>query len=83
MTFYKMQIKACNTTAHHILKNEVDLILPKFYAECRDKRGIFSAIISGFIGLAFEGISSFLHHKRHNALQRAIKTVHFNRHTKK
>ena len=30
MAFYKMQIKACNNTAHHILKNEVDLILPKF-----------------------------------------------------
>ena len=26
-----MQIKACNAAAHHILKNEVDLILPKFY----------------------------------------------------
>ena len=24
------------------------------------------------IGLAFEGISSFLHHKRHKALQKAI-----------
>ena len=26
-----MQIKAHNATAHHILKNEVHLILPKFY----------------------------------------------------
>ena len=26
-----MKIKAHNATAHHILKNEVDLILPKFY----------------------------------------------------
>ena len=30
MTFYKMQIKGHNDTAHHILKNEVNLILPKF-----------------------------------------------------
>ena len=75
MAFYKMQINACNATAHQILKNEVDLILPKFYTECRNKRGIFGAIISGFIGLAFEGISSFLHHKRHNALQRAVKAM--------
>ena len=30
MAFYKMQIKAHNNTAIHILKNEVDLILPKF-----------------------------------------------------
>ena len=64
MVFYKMPIKACNITRHHILKNEVDLILPKFYEGQKSKRGIFGALISGFIGLAFEGISSFLHHKR-------------------
>ena len=67
MAFYKMQIKTHNDMAHHILKNEVDLILLKFYTEQRRKRGIFGAIISGFIGLALEGISSFLHHKRHKA----------------
>ena len=33
MAFYKMQIKACNVTAHHILKNEADLILPNLYIE--------------------------------------------------
>ena len=75
MAFYKMQIKACNATAHHILKNEVDLILPKFYTEQRNKRGIFGAIISGFIKLAFEGISSFLHHKRDKALHKAVKAM--------
>ena len=63
MAFFKMQIKACNATAHQILKNEVDLILPKFYTECRVKRGIFGAIISGVIGLVLEGISNCLHHK--------------------
>ena len=62
MALYKLQIKAHIATAYQILKNEVDLILPKFYTECRDKRGIFGAIISGFIDLAFEGISSILHH---------------------
>ena len=30
MSFYKIQINACNKTVHHILKNEVDLSLPKF-----------------------------------------------------
>ena len=30
MAFCRMQIKACNTTVHYILKSEVDLILPKF-----------------------------------------------------
>ena len=75
MAFYKLQIKACNAAVHHILKNEVDLILPKFYMEQRNKTGIFGAIISGFIGLAFEGISSFLHHKRHKALHKAVKAM--------
>ena len=70
-----MQIKAHNNTAHHILKNEVDLILPKFYEVQKSKRGIFSAIISGFIGLAFKGISSFLHHKRHKALHKVVKAM--------
>ena len=56
------------------LLNE-DLILHKFYLEQRNKRGIFGTIISGFIGLAFEGISSFLHHKRHKALHKAVKAM--------
>ena len=59
MAFYELQINACNAVVHHILKNEVDLILPKFYIEQRNNRGIFGTIISRFIGLAFEGISSF------------------------
>ena len=33
MSLYKMQILAHNLTAHKILKNEVDLILPKFQVE--------------------------------------------------
>ena len=32
-------------------------------------------IISGFIGLAFEGISSYLQHKRQKALQKAMYTM--------
>ena len=75
MPIYKMQINACNITVHHILKNEVDLILPKFYEGQKSKRGIFGALISGFIGLAFEGIPSLFHHKRHNALHKAVKAM--------
>ena len=70
MAFYKMQINSHNITAHHILKNEVDLILPKFYEKQKSKRGICGTLISGFIGL-----SSFLHHKRHNALKKAVKAM--------
>ena len=46
MLLYKMQITAHNLTAQKILKNEVDLILPKFQTQRRDKRAIFGAIIS-------------------------------------
>ena len=67
-----MEINAHNKTVHHILKNEVNLILPRFPEGRKSKRGIFSAIISGFIGLAFEGISSFLHNRRHKALHKAV-----------
>ena len=75
MFLYKMHITAHNLTAHKILKNEVDLILPKFQPQRRNKGAIFGAIISGFLGLAFEGISSFLHHKRHRALHKAVKMM--------
>ena len=33
VSLFKMQITAHNLTAHKILKNEVDLILPKFQTE--------------------------------------------------
>ena len=75
MAFYKMQIKPHNSTTHHILMNEVDLILPKFPEGQKNKRGNFSKIITGFIGLAFEGTSSFLHNKRHKALCKAVKAM--------
>ena len=75
MTFYKMQTKAHNNTTHHILKNEVDLILPKFPKGQKNKRGIFSTIITGFIGLAFEEISSFCTTKRHKALHKSVKAM--------
>ena len=45
MAFYKMQISAHNATAHHILKSEVDLILPKFYEGWKGKRGILVLLL--------------------------------------
>ena len=75
IALYRMKISAHNLTAHKILKNKVNLNLPKFQKECRNKRVIFRAMISGFLGLAFEGISSFLHHKRHKVLQKAVKAM--------
>ena len=40
MSLYKMQINAHNLTAHKILKNKVDLILPKFQTVRRNKGAI-------------------------------------------
>ena len=45
------------------------------YSQNCPKRQIISALISGFIGLAFEGISSYLQHKRQKALQQAMRTM--------
>ena len=75
MAFYKMQINTCNKTAHHILKNKIDLILPRFPDGSKSKRGIFSTITSGFVGLAFEEISSFLNNGRHKALHKVVCTM--------
>ena len=54
---------------YKILEKDIGMILPKFgstdnniQSKC-PKRQIISALISGFIGSAFEGISSYLQHK--------------------
>ena len=53
---------------YNILEKDIGMILPKFgntenniQSKC-PKRQIISALISGFIGLAFEGILSYLQH---------------------
>ena len=61
VTYYKRLIKSYISTAHSILKNEIDLILPQ--VPRKQKCGIITRLVSSFIGLAYEGISSFLHHK--------------------
>ena len=74
--FYKQQIDYYNQTAYNILQNEIGLILPSF--NNRKKRfltTILGTIASKVIGLAFEGIVSFLHHKRHKALQKAVNVI--------
>ena len=38
------------------------------------------SIVSSVIGLAFEGISSFLHHKRHKALHKVVNVMEKRRH---
>ena len=73
--FYKRQIEYYNITAYKILTKDIRLILPTFLTEKRPKRGailasIFGGITSSVIGLGYEGISSFLHHKRHKVLHK-------------
>ena len=59
--YYKRLIKSYNNMAHNILENEKKLILPQIPNIL--KHGIITILVSSFIGLAYEGISSFLHHK--------------------
>ena len=49
--------------------------MPKFLENRKGKRGIFATLMSGFIGLTYEAISSFLHNRRHKALHKAVKAI--------
>ena len=68
IAFYKKQIDYYNQTAYEIITNELALILPIISKQERQKRGIITTLITGFIGLAYEGISSFLHYKTQKKL---------------
>ena len=75
---YQKQVQYYNQTAYNILQNEINLILPTLNEPNRKKRflsAVLSTVASKNIGLAFEGISSSLHHKRHGALNKAIKQI--------
>ena len=63
MYLYKHQVEYYEKTVYIILEKDIGMILPKFgntesgMLSKRPKRQILSALISRFIGLAFEGIS--------------------------
>ena len=66
VSFYQRQITYYNLTAHRILTEDIGLILPNIPTSKRNKRGailalVLSGLASSVIGLAYEGISSFLH----------------------
>ena len=74
---YQRQIQYYNKTAYDTLANDIGKILPKFSTDKRQKcraiqMTILGSVASKVIGLAYEGISSFLHHKRHKALHKAV-----------
>ena len=70
--FYKEQISSYNCTVHNISTNEISLILPNFLKSRVKKRSIIALLLRGFIGLAYEGISSYLHNRRQKALHKAF-----------
>ena len=65
--YYKKSIDYYNWTAYEIITNELALILPTFP---KQKRGIITSLITDYMGLAYEDISSFLHYKRQKALNK-------------
>ena len=65
--FYKKQIDFYNKTFHDIL--------PNFPKNKKEKRGIITSVGTGFIGLTYEGISSYLHNKRQTASKKAFVAI--------
>ena len=53
---YSKLIKSYNDTVYNILTNE---IRPLLLHVSKQKHGLVDTLVSGFIGLAYEGISSF------------------------
>ena len=68
IAFYKKQIDYYNKTAYEIITNELALILP-IISE------LITPLITGFISLAYKGISSFLYFKRQKALHKAVQAM--------
>ena len=70
MTYYDKLINSYINTTHNILEKEIKLLSP--HVKRKQKHGIITTLVSSFIGLAYEGISSFLQHKKNNALHKAV-----------
>ena len=70
--FYKIQINYYNKTVHDILMKVIPLIFPNFPKNRKEKRGIIASLVTGFIRLAYESISSYLQNKRQKALKKAF-----------
>ena len=82
MYLYKHQAEYYEKMVYEILEKDIGLffclnskIEKKNIKQKCQKGQIISALMSGFIGLAFEGISSFLQHKQEKALQQAMHTM--------
>ena len=71
--YYKRLIKSCNNTAHNILDKEINLLLPQIPR--KQKCGIITTLVFHFIGLAYEGISNFLHHRQNKASHKVVNAM--------
>ena len=71
--YYERLIKSYNNMVHNILENEINLLLPQ--VPRKQKHGVITMLVLSFIGLAYEGISSFLHHKQNKALHKAVRAM--------
>ena len=69
VSHYSKLIKSYNDTVYNILTNE---IRPLLLHVSKQKCGLVSTLVSGFIGLAYEGISSFLQRKWEDFLEKAV-----------
>ena len=61
VVYYKRLIKSYSNTMYNILENKINLLIPQIPR--KQKCGIITTLMSSLIGLAYEGISSFLHHR--------------------
>ena len=73
ITYYNKLINSYNNTGHNILEKEIKLLLPQ--VKRKQKCGIITTLVSSFIGLDYEGISSFLQHKQNKALHKAVNAM--------
>ena len=81
MYLYKHLVEYYEKMVYNVLEKDIGMILPKVgntenivQSKC-PKRQIISTLISGYIGLAFEGILSYLEHKQQKELQQTMHTM--------
>ena len=48
------------------------MTLPTLPKDRKEKRGIITSLIIHFIGLTYEGVSSFLHNRRYKTLYKVV-----------
>ena len=56
---------------HEILTKKISLILPRFPKDRKDKRSLIVSLVTSYIGLTYESMSSYLHNKWQKALHKA------------